>query len=343
MPSHNIVLIRMQNSTAVVVLGMHRSGTSALAGMLAIMGVQFGKSLLPPNADNPKGFWEHEGVVDLNDRILAALGSSWDDVRPLPDCWWTDERVTPFSAEIVRVLRREFGSARLWGIKEPRISRLLPLWCDILDELGCHACFVLIHRHPLEVAHSLTRRDGFDVRKSGLLWLEHNLISEKWSRGRSRLFVSYEQILGQPEAISVKISKMIGQSTEVPAPLRMDMVHDFLAPGLRHHQSDPENWGAEFGRYRSLIETAYYELQTRCRNDAPGENRDFDRLSQDYQSITSNFDPALTAHIEDLTLRIGGLCDDIERITSSKSWKLTEPLRGAKRLMSGTGKGTIPK
>ena len=333
----------MQNNTAVVVLGMHRSGTSALAGMLSTLGVPFGKSLLAPSTDNPKGFWEHEEIVDLNDRILAALGSSWDDVRPLPKFWWTDQRVTPFRTQIVRVLRRDFASVRLWGIKDPRICRLVPLWCDILDELGCRACFVLIHRHPLEVAQSLRRRDGFDAIKSGLLWLEHNLLAEKWTRGRSRYFTSYDQILGQPEAISVKISKMIGQSVEVPDQHRMDAVRDFLAPGLRHHRSYPESWGAEFGGYRSLIENAYHVLLTRCRDDTPGEDQDFDRLSRNYQSITSKFDPTLTAHIEDLALRICELRDDIERITSSKSWKITEPLRGAKRLLVGTGKGAIPK
>ncbi len=92
-----------------------------------------------------------------------------------------------------------------------------------------------------------------------------------------------------------------------------------------------------------MIEKAYHVLLTRCRDDTPSEDQDFDRLSQDYRSITSKFDPTLTAHIEDLALRIGGLRDEIERITSSKSWKITEPLRGAKRLMVGTGKGAIPK
>ncbi len=74
----------MQHNTAVIVLGMHRSGTSALAGMLSMLGVQFGDSLMAPQADNSKGFWEHRDIVGLNDRILAAFDSSWDDVRPIP-------------------------------------------------------------------------------------------------------------------------------------------------------------------------------------------------------------------------------------------------------------------
>ena len=71
----------MHNSKAVIVLGMHRSGTSALAGMLSLLGIQFGRSLFPPQADNPRGYWEHREIVDLDDRMLMALGSSWDDMR----------------------------------------------------------------------------------------------------------------------------------------------------------------------------------------------------------------------------------------------------------------------
>ncbi len=74
----------MRYNTAVIVLGMHRSGTSALAGMLSMLSVQFGDSLMAPQADNSKGFWEHQDIVGLNDRILAAFDSSRDDVRPIP-------------------------------------------------------------------------------------------------------------------------------------------------------------------------------------------------------------------------------------------------------------------
>jgi hypothetical protein len=333
----------MLNNTAVIVLGMHRSGTSALAGMLSLLGIQFGKSLFLPHADNPRGYWEHKAIVDLNDRILAALGSSWDDMRLPQQTWWTDERITPFRTELVRILCRDFAKERLWGLKDPRLCRLVPLWYDILNELGCHACFILIHRHPLEVAYSLRKRNGFDLRKSGLLWLEHNLLSERWTRGRSRIFASYDQILDQPKVTSIKISKMIGQSGGTPALHQIDAVRGFITPGLRHHHLVTENWGSEFGEYRSLIEKTYYKLSTRCCDDIPCEDQDFDRLFEDYESITSNFDPILTAHFEDLAFRIGELRNEIGQMTSSMSWKMTKPLRGAKRLTVGIGKGAIRK
>ena len=149
----------MQQNTAVIVLGMHRSGTSALAGMLDILGVQFGKSLLAPSADNPKGFWEHLEILDIHERLLAFLGSSWDDPRPLPASWWTDDQIQPFRADIVRVLRRDFERVPVWGLKEPRTCRLIPLWRNILRELGCRTCFVLIYRHPVESAERPNSRE----------------------------------------------------------------------------------------------------------------------------------------------------------------------------------------
>src|SRR5262249_1740037 len=74
-------------SNAIVVLGMHRSGTSALAGMLHHLGVALGDELMPATADNPRGYWEHRDIVAINDRLMTELGRTWHDVRPLPPMW----------------------------------------------------------------------------------------------------------------------------------------------------------------------------------------------------------------------------------------------------------------
>ncbi|MGH2482289.1 MAG: sulfotransferase family protein, partial [Ktedonobacteraceae bacterium] len=66
------------NNTAIIVLGMHRSGTSAVAGMLNALGMYLGSDLMAPAADNPKGFYEHNGITNLHDELLSSLGSSWD-------------------------------------------------------------------------------------------------------------------------------------------------------------------------------------------------------------------------------------------------------------------------
>ena len=145
----------------VVILGMHRSGTSALAGALAQMGVDFGKHLISPSRDNPKGYFEHPEIVALHDALLRALGSRWDDYLPLPS-GWTETEVTSgkFAPPLVAILKRDFGEASLFGVKDPRLCRLMPLWFPIFETLPAEPHFVLTIRHPWEVAESLrkTRR-----------------------------------------------------------------------------------------------------------------------------------------------------------------------------------------
>ena len=65
----------------VCVLGMHRSGTSLLARLLNIAGIELGaaSSLARPAEDNPRGFWEHEELRKTNDALLQVFGGSWMD------------------------------------------------------------------------------------------------------------------------------------------------------------------------------------------------------------------------------------------------------------------------
>ena len=73
-------------SRSIIVLGMHRSGTSALTGVLSYLGADPGPSLIPGiEGINPKGFWEHSEIVKVHNNLLTALGSSWDDERALPN------------------------------------------------------------------------------------------------------------------------------------------------------------------------------------------------------------------------------------------------------------------
>ena len=221
-------VFRMRDNTAVIVLGMHRSGTSALAGVLRLLGVELGSSSLAPTEDNVKGFWEHGEIVEIHERLLSSLGSSWDDVRPLPNSWWMDDRIMPTRAELIGVIRRDFARAKVWGVKDPRMCRLVPLWLDVMNELGCRCCFVLIHRHPVEVARSLEKRNRLATERSGLLWVEHNLLAEKWTRNKARVFTSYDQLLGDLEGTTTRIAKMIDDDLAECVAQRMDGIEEFL-------------------------------------------------------------------------------------------------------------------
>ena len=181
---------------AVVVLGMHRSGTSAVAGCLHRLGVDFGPRLMPATVDNARGFYEHIDIVNLHDRLLLALGGSWDETRPLPPGWSLDEaRTGSYREELLRLLRRDLPAAPLWGIKDPRLCRLLPWWEPVWAATGTRPLFVIVRRRPGEVAASLARREGFSTAKSHLLWLLHVVEAEHSTRAGERVFIDFQDFL----------------------------------------------------------------------------------------------------------------------------------------------------
>lgn len=216
-------------------MGMHRSGTSAVTRLLNILGLELGPYLMPPSKYNEKGYWEHNDIVALHDKILATLGSSWSDTRPLPDGWVHRDDISILKQELLAVIERDFSNSPLWGFKDPRTCRLLPLWHMIFEDMGSRPSFVFIHRHPEEVAGSLARRDGFKREKSMLLWLGHILEAEQWTRNHRRIFVTFEQVLKDWRDTASRISHALEFSWPVAAESKAAEVEAFLTPSLRHH------------------------------------------------------------------------------------------------------------
>jgi len=145
------------------VIGMHRSGTSALCAALAACGAAFGDQLLDPLAGvNDEGFWEHAGVVAINEQLLARTGSTW--YAPAPGLLDTDWTADPFAADrqaATGLLHEVMAQGSLPAVKDPRLCLTLPFWLDLCQGLGIEPRICVINRAPLEVAHSLARRDGF--------------------------------------------------------------------------------------------------------------------------------------------------------------------------------------
>ena len=309
---------------AILIVGMHRSGTSALAGVLSRLGVKLGENLIPalPGA-NERGFWEHEEIVGVHDRILAALGYAWDDVRPLPDDWWRDRRVRPFRDQILQIVRRDFSGATLWGFKDPRMCRLLSLWFGILKEVSCVPCVIHIHRHPLEVAESLQRRDGFSHAKGMFLWLDHNLSAERLSRGHRRVFVGYDELLADARSVVGRIRLELDCAWPRPLDGSMEEVAEFLAPQLRHHVAklDPSEVND------ALVSDTYEAMCAATRGESPETRSAFESLDRRLQARVASFDPILVSHIGDVQRSRERLRTTLNHTYGTLSWRLTQPIR----------------
>lgn len=181
--------------SAILVLGMHRSGTSALTRVLNLLGAALPQHILGAGPGNETGHWEPLRLVGYHDRMLANLGSRWDDWRPLDLSQIAPEKRSQIKFEISEILKEEYGQAPLFVLKEPRICRFLPLYGEIFAEQRITAHYVLPIRNPLAVAASLHRRDEMSEGFAALLWLRHAIDAERGTRGAPRVIVSYEALM----------------------------------------------------------------------------------------------------------------------------------------------------
>jgi hypothetical protein len=167
---------------AVVVLGMHRSATSALAGVLAKCGLGLPAQLLSANDANERGFFESPRINELNNSILAEVGQSWHSLLPIAGDPWQSENFVKRSGEVAALLAEEFRLTRVPVIKDPRICRLFPLWEKALARVAKEVRVAFILRSPIEVAHSLGVRNQLEIETGLLLWARYNLDAEIHSR-----------------------------------------------------------------------------------------------------------------------------------------------------------------
>jgi hypothetical protein len=214
---------------------MHRSGTSAVTQLLALAGASLPQNVMPGDEHNAKGYFEPWKLALLNNERLHAGGSAWDDpfafpYRPLPP---KDEAA--WIARGVEVFAEEYAGAEIPLLKDPRVSVLLPMWRKVLEEAQAQVACVIPVRHPLAVAGSLTRRDGFPVEKSVLLWTAYMLASEAYSRDLPRAIVGYDALLADWRAQAARIEAAHGAALPALTDRAAREIDGFLTADLRHN------------------------------------------------------------------------------------------------------------
>lgn len=187
-----------RSRTCILVLGMHRGGTSALTRAISYLGAELPATLMPPGPDNVHGFWESDRIVPFNEQLLFDAGSNWDDFRAVPPDW-IKQNHSRYAPEIHKLVASEFGEAERFILKDPRISRIVPIWDRALSDQSIDCVYAIPVRSPLAVAESLRRRDNFPYEKSFLLWLRHMLDAERLTRERTRSFVLFDDLLARAE------------------------------------------------------------------------------------------------------------------------------------------------
>ena len=177
----------------IIVLGMHRSGTSLTTRLINMMGAYFGPetSVGEITNDNPKGFWERPEVFKLNEALLAAQGCAWHDVAR----WSYNPAAIPANTmKNINKIILGMDAFRPWVLKDPRLCLLLPVWRSYLEV----PIAVIVHRDPVEIALSLQKRDGFPVKTGIALWEHYAKGIIAHSKDMPRIFVSHQELLQRP-------------------------------------------------------------------------------------------------------------------------------------------------
>ena len=227
--------------TVYFILGMHRSGTSALAGVLNIMGLEVGSDLMPKTEMNPKGYFENLLSYRLNEKILYENKSAWDDchfkLNKIPK-----EKINTYKQEIKNIIEGEFRYAEKFLIKDPRICILFPIWQSACLELDLAIKIIIPHRSPIEIANSLKKRNAFSYEKSLILWLHHFLTAEYLSRKHERLFISFDELLNETKKTVDKLYTFVDLGEEKRV---RPSINQFLDKKTKHNNNSIDNFTTE--------------------------------------------------------------------------------------------------
>lgn len=219
---------------AYFVLGMHRSGTSAVSAVLAAMGAAPPRTMMRPQPDNPEGFWESSRIADYNETLLKRSGlAGWADPSPLGMAAGGIPQPAHVIAEMVALLGAEFASERDFVLKDPRCCRLAPSWLRAIEAFGAIPTPILVIRNPLDVAASLGARNGLGRAAGLLLWLVHVLAAERGTRGLPRGFIHYETMMRWPERAFQGALASAGATLSWPS----SGLGAVLRAGLQHHRA----------------------------------------------------------------------------------------------------------
>jgi hypothetical protein len=220
---------------AVLVVGMHRSGTSSLTRVLAEHGFTLPRTLLRANDANPEGYWESPLINRLNDKVLESAGATWQSWYPVRAGWHQGPVFKALIKEAEIMLADEFGNSDNILIKDPRLCRVLPFWKVLLKRLNANTTIISPIRNPLEISASLEKRNGIPKEIGLFLWLRYLLDAERQSRDTPRSFVSYDALLTDWQSVLTKITRTTGLSCSPRTAESSDLVNGFLKPDLRHH------------------------------------------------------------------------------------------------------------
>ncbi len=274
-------------ATVLFVFGMGRSGSSALARVLALCGGTLPAALIGATEANPLGHWEPRDALEINEAFLSRHGATWHDptLHLQGDLAFSSELRAVYLSQIQAFLRSQ-PQTPLLIVKEPRITALSAFWFEAASQLGFSIRVVIPVRHPEEVIASLATRDRASPELSSALWMKYNLLAERESRGLPRVFVEYGNLLRDWRTEISRIAAGLSVDLSVRDESAID---EFLRQDLRRHRH-----GGQISEVFGLpwVSRTYAALAAASR-DEPCDTNALDEIFGCYRACERAFRGAL--------------------------------------------------
>ncbi|CAM3307764.1 tetratricopeptide repeat protein [Rhodothermus bifroesti] len=272
-----------ESSQVVIILGMHRSGTSTISRILNLLGVYLGEAedFLKPAPDNPKGFWENKFFVEVNDEILRRLGSpadkeyTWSEPPIFYEGWERSNKFRDLKFRVIEFINKNMSKYKIWGWKDPRTCLTLPFWKDVIpnDKIKYVVCL----RNPLSVAKSLQKRNNFPLEKGLKLWFKYNMLILKNIRSSPKIIVNYEDVLNDKHRnIQIeKIKKFIG----IKHKINLENINSFVEENMSHYHHNMQEL-LHLNNVNPMIKFLYFSLYVVSKHESAYVDFIFDIISE---------------------------------------------------------------
>jgi len=245
--------------------------------------------------DNPEGFWEHSEISALQGRCLARLNRTWDTASPLPDQWSRSEAARPFRDEFKQLVATEFAGRSLWAWKDPRSCLLMPIWRDVLEELGTKLLCVFVVRNPIDVTNSLNKRDPIVRNKALGIWFNYCITALKDTAGVPTAFLNYDRFLASGESELRRCASALGLDWPADEQRLRKEMNSFIRPDLCNNRSERNHLQCAPHPVQEL-----YHILVEASTRATARNEQFEetvnRLSMDFHAYASFFQSDLDAN-----------------------------------------------
>lgn len=312
-----------------VVIGMARSGTSAIARGLQAIGIELGDKLTPGSKKwNPKGFFEDSDIVyKINRGLLHKLDHEWTGISLLSKENFDYEGVHEFKNLAISLLKERMKNTDYWGFKDPRTAKLLPFWQMVFAQLNLNERYVIALRNPLSSAYSYQRVAHVDIETGLLLWLMHLIPAIDETQGKKRVVINYDAILSDSHHQLLRLKHQLNIPDLVDASEINQYAKQFLDRKLQHFDYDERTLRSHPAMpIAPLCYTVYELLKCVAKDEMDLESSSFSNAWQEVKTEFEKIYPVYT-YIDSLLKKNKKMERELRSIRRSLPWKLFYPLR----------------